>query len=116
VYPDWVAVPGIYYAGSGLYFGVGFGVGLFAAFGWGWHHWGFDWHGRRMTYNHAPYISHSRTFVNRHNFDRAGAHFNQTGAFVAAALRELRLSIHGQACKATLVRSGTFSGLITAAS
>jgi hypothetical protein len=111
VYPDWVAVPGIYYAGSGLYFGVGFGVGLFAAFGWGWHHWGFDWHGRRMTYNHAPYISHSRTFVNRHNFDRAGAHFNQTGPFRGGGPARTP-AFHPQAGAQIHpgVRSGTFSG------
>jgi len=80
-YPGWVAVPGIYYAGPDVYFGIGFGVGLFAGFGWGWDDWGFDWHHRRMIYNHAPYISHSRTFVNRHAFDHGVAHFDHTAAF-----------------------------------
>jgi uncharacterized membrane protein YgcG len=79
-YPGWVGVPGIFYDGPDLYFGTGFGVGLFAGFGWGWNDWGFDWHNRRMTYNHAPYISHSRTFVNRHAFDQGGAHFDHGGA------------------------------------
>ena len=39
-YPDWVGVPGAYYAGPCLYWGLGFDVGLFAGVGWGWHHWG----------------------------------------------------------------------------
>jgi len=79
-YPGWVGVPGVFYDGPDLYFGTGFGVGLFAGFGWGWHDWGFDWHNRRITYNHAPYISHSRTFVNRHAFDQGGARFDHGGA------------------------------------
>jgi hypothetical protein len=78
-YPGWVAVPGIYYAGPDLYFGMGFGLGLYAGFGWGWRDWGFDWHDRRMLYHHAPYRSHSRTFVDRHGFDH-GAHFDLRGA------------------------------------
>jgi hypothetical protein len=80
-YPGWFAVPGIYYAGPNLYFGMGFGVGLFAGFGWGWYGWGFDWHNRTMLYNHAPYLSHSRTFVNRNGFDHGDAHFDHTATF-----------------------------------
>ena len=72
-YPGWVGVPGIYYGGSDLYFDAALGVGLFGGFGWGWHDWGFDWRHRRMTYNHAPYISHSPTFANRHDFDHRSA-------------------------------------------
>ena len=86
-YPGWVGVPGIYYSGSDLYFDAGLGVGLFGGFGWGWHDWGFDWRNRRMTFNHAPYISHSRTFANRRAFDqrsarvdRGAAHFDQVPA------------------------------------
>jgi len=67
-YPGWYPVPGIFLAGAGIGFGIGFGVGFFGGFGWGWHHWGYDWHGRRAIYNHNTYISHSRTIVNRNNF------------------------------------------------
>jgi hypothetical protein len=74
-YPGWVGVPGVYYAGPDPYFGVG-GVGLAAGFGWAWRDWGFDWRNRRVTYNHAPYISHSRTFANRHDFDRGSERFD----------------------------------------
>src|SRR6266436_971185 len=62
-YPGWYAVPGIFWGGVGLSFGIGFGIGYFGGFGWGWHHWGYDWHGRTAIYNHNTYISHSRTFA-----------------------------------------------------
>lgn len=80
-YPGWVGVPGIFYDGTGLYFGAGIGVGLFAGVAWGWHDWGFDWHDRRALYHQAPYISHGRTFVHRHDFDRGGPHFDHGPAF-----------------------------------
>src|ERR1700737_5432819 len=67
-YPGWYPEPGIFLAGVGIGFGVGFGVGFLGGFGWGWHHWGYDWHGRSVIYNHNTYISHSRTIVNRNNF------------------------------------------------
>ena len=66
-YPGWYPEPGIFLAGVGIGFGVGFGVGFFGGFGWGWHHWGYDWHGRSAIYNHNTYISHSRTIINRNN-------------------------------------------------
>jgi len=67
-YPWWVAVPGVYIDGPGIYFGAGFGIGFFAGFGWGWPAWGFDWHRRWMLYHHGVYVSHSRTFFH-HGFD-----------------------------------------------
>jgi len=76
-YPGWVAVPGIYYAGPGLYWGLGFDVGLFAGFGWGWHHWGFDWHHRALVHDRAPWHSQSRAFG---HFGRPGAPFEHRGA------------------------------------
>jgi hypothetical protein len=69
-YPGWYPEPGIFLAGVGIGFGLGFGVGFFGGFGWGWHHWGYDWHGRSVIYNHNTYVSHSRTIVNRNNFNR----------------------------------------------
>jgi uncharacterized membrane protein YgcG len=71
-YPWWVTVPGVYVDGPGIYFGAGFGIGFFGGFGWGWPAWGFDWHGRRMMYHHAVYVSHSRTFFH-HGFDHGQA-------------------------------------------
>jgi hypothetical protein len=115
-YPGWVDVPGIYFAGPDLYFG--FGVGLFAGFGWGWNDWGFDWHDRRMTYRHAPYFSHGRTFVNRHDVDQRGARFDHAPAPFdhTAAFRgggpERTPAFHQQPGAQSQVgaRSGAFSG------
>jgi hypothetical protein len=71
-FPGWYPYPGLFWAGPGIGFGLGFGVGLFAGFGWGWHNWGYDWHGGgRVVYNHNTYISHSRTIVNRNHFHSA---------------------------------------------
>src|SRR3989442_10122569 len=75
-YPGWYPVPGIFLAGAGIGFGIGFGVGFFGGYGWGWHHWGCDWHGHRVIYNHNTYISHSRTIINRNNFNRGRGNFS----------------------------------------
>jgi len=61
-YPGWYPVPGIFWGGAGLSFGVGFGIGYFGSFEWGWGHWGYDWHDRRAFFDHHEFISHSREF------------------------------------------------------
>ena len=71
-WPGWYPYPGIWYGGPYLSFGAGFGIGFFGGFGWGWPHWGFDWHNRFPIYNHDRYYSRSNTFYNRSNFYRAG--------------------------------------------
>jgi uncharacterized membrane protein YgcG len=72
-WPGWYPYPGIWFGGPYLSFGLGFGVGWFGNFGWGWNHWGFDWHNRFAIYNHNRYYSRSNTFYNRSNFYRGGA-------------------------------------------
>jgi uncharacterized membrane protein YgcG len=72
-WPGWYPYPGIWYGGPYLFFGVGFGIGFFGGFGWGWPHWGFDWHNHYAIYNHNRYYSRSTTFYNRSNFYRGGA-------------------------------------------
>ena len=67
-WPGWYPYPGIWYGGPYLSFGIGFGIGFFGGFGWGWPHWGFDWHHRYPIYNHYRYYSQSRTFYNRSNY------------------------------------------------
>jgi uncharacterized membrane protein YgcG len=62
VYPGWSPIAGLYGDGPGVLFGVGLGVGLFAGLGWGWHHWGADWHDHRLMHDHAPYVAHSTAF------------------------------------------------------
>jgi len=72
--------PGFYYAplpgvvfGTGLAigFGIGIGIGVFAHWGWGWNNWRLGWHSRMVVFNHATYITHSRTVIN-HGFNRPG--------------------------------------------
>jgi hypothetical protein len=107
-YPGWVGVPGVFYNGPDLYFGTGLGVGLVAGLGWGWNEWGFDWHNRRINHNHAPYISHSRTFFNRHGLDRGGAHLDRTAAFHGSS-PERTPAVHVQAT-GVQIRPGAYSG------
>jgi hypothetical protein len=71
-WPGWYPYPGIWFGGPYLNFGMGFGIGWFGGFGWGWGHWGFNWGGRYAMYNHGRYYSGSRTFYNRSNAYRAG--------------------------------------------
>jgi hypothetical protein len=80
-YPGWYPVPGIFLGGVGLSFGLGFGVGYFGGFGWGWHHWGYDWHDRRAFFDHREFESHSREFGHDgfHHGDFAHGNFGHGG-------------------------------------
>src|SRR5689334_2401018 len=118
-YPGWYPVPGIFFAGPAISFGIGFGVGYFGGFGWGWHHWGCDWHGHRVIYNHNTYISHSRTIINRSNFGHSFNHnnFNRANFNHGNAFRGNRPGGGGSAFHGPLAphfqpgsRSGAFSG------
>jgi Protein of unknown function (DUF3300) len=72
-WPGWYPYPGIWFDGPYLSFGVGFGIGWYGGFGWGWNNWGFDWHHRYAVYGHGRYYSRSNTFYNRANFGRGGS-------------------------------------------
>jgi uncharacterized membrane protein YgcG len=72
-YPGWVGDPGAF-AGPGIAFGLGIGVGVFGGFGWGWHNWGADWHGRGVVYNHNGYFPHDRPYGDHDHFDHG--HFD----------------------------------------
>jgi len=67
-WPGWYPYPGIWDEGPYLSFGIGFGIGFFGGYGWGWHHWGFDWHNHYAVYNHDRYYSRSRVFYNRNYY------------------------------------------------
>src|SRR6266404_4224101 len=71
-WPGWYPYPGIWYGGPYLSFGVGFGIGHYGGYGWGWHHWGSDWHHRVVIHDHDRYYSRSTTFYNRNNYYRTG--------------------------------------------
>ncbi len=109
-YPGWYPVPGIFLAGVGIGFGIGFGVGFFGGYGWGWHHWGYDWHGRTVIYNHNTYISHSRTIINRNNFNHGN--FNHGNALHGSRPGGGSPGFHGSSAPRFQpgTRSGAFSG------
>ena len=113
-YPGWYPVPGIFLGGVGIGFGIGFSVGFFGGYGWGWHHWGYDWHGRTAIYNHNTYISHSRTIINRNNFNHG--EFNRGGLNHGNTFRGSRQGggpgFHGSSAPHFQpgTRSGAFSG------
>jgi hypothetical protein len=95
MFPGWYPYPGLFWDGPGIGFGLGFGIGFFAGFGWGWNHWGYDWHGGgRVIYNHSAYMSHSRTIVDRSSIRANREDFNRASASRAS----------------TGMRSGAFSG------
>jgi uncharacterized membrane protein YgcG len=71
-WPGWYPYPGIWYGGPYLSFGIGYGVGFLAGFGWGWPHWGFGWHNRYVVYHNTRYYSNSRTFYDRNAYYRGG--------------------------------------------
>jgi hypothetical protein len=71
-WPGWYPYPGIWFGGPSLFFGAGFGIGFFGGYGWGWHHWGYDWHNHYASFNHERYFSHSTTFYNRNAYYRGG--------------------------------------------
>jgi len=84
-WPGWYPYPGIWYEGPYLSFGVGFGIGFYGGYGWGWHHWDSDWHDRHVTHDHDRYDSRSKTFYNRNNFfrdrgERGGVNGGRGGA------------------------------------
>jgi hypothetical protein len=63
-WPGWYWYPGLYFTSPGIAFGIGVGVVLFAGFGWGWHHWGFDWGRHAVLFNHNTYVSRSTRMIN----------------------------------------------------
>jgi uncharacterized membrane protein YgcG len=74
-WPYWYNYPGIWWGGPSLYFGgIGFGIGFYGGYGWGWNHWGTNWGGHTIIYNHNTYYSHSNTFYNRNNYYRNGGY------------------------------------------
>ena len=111
IWPDWYWYPGLFLPGPGITFGIGFGTGFFGGFGWGWQHWSPDWHRSTIIFNHATYISRSRTFVNRSYYvNRARANFNRPAGFHSTP--EFHgVPQHGLAAHAPSgMHSGAFSG------
>jgi hypothetical protein len=112
IWPGWYSYPGLYLAGPGIGFGLGFGIGFFGGFGWGWGHWGYDWRGHGILFDHHGYVSHSRVFVNRNNFNRAGGFHGNAGFHGGGASRGFGGGQHGFAAPHAQSggHSGAFSG------
>jgi Protein of unknown function (DUF3300) len=115
VFPGWYPYPGLFLAGPGIAFGLGFGLGSFGGFGWGWHYWGFDWHGGgRVVYNHNTYSSHSRTIVNRNNFNSSRGNFSRSAGFRDSsgshAMSDTRSSAFSGFSHGSIARGNSFRG------
>jgi hypothetical protein len=115
-WPGWYPYPGIWYDGPYLSFGIGFGIGFFGDFGWGWHHWGFDWHNHYPTFDRGRYYSRSNTFYNRSSINRGGGArggaFNRPGP-TASPFNGNKQAARGYAAPGgeSGTRSGAFSGI-----
>jgi Protein of unknown function (DUF3300) len=114
-WPGWYPYPGIWWDGPYLSWGIGFEMGWFGGFGWGWGHWGFDWHHRYAVYDHNRYYSHSTTFYNRNNVYRGGAArgggFNRPGPATRPFDGDSRAARgYAEPRGQSGVRSGAFSG------
>ena len=70
-WPGWYPYPGIWYDDPVIFFGDGFGTSFYGGYGWGWHHWGCDWHHHYALYDHARYYSPSRTSYDRDTLYRS---------------------------------------------
>lgn len=102
-WPGWVDVPGVWYDGPGLYFGVGFGLGPFWGYGWGWPAWGFNWWGGGIYFGGYHYWG--RGFD---HFDRGRYYGGHPGFGYRGAPDER--SSRGFGGRAPGTRSGPFSG------
>jgi uncharacterized membrane protein YgcG len=67
-WPGWYPYPGLYLDGPGFAFGIGFPIGFYGGYGWGWNHWGYNWRGGGVEFGRHPYFSHSNVIVNRGGF------------------------------------------------
>jgi uncharacterized protein DUF3300 len=106
-YPGWITVPGVFLTGPGIYFGAGFGIGFFTGFSWGWPAWACDWHGRRVVFHNAAFVSRGRTF-DRPRFDHGGL---ERGGFERGGL-EPRGVEHGAFERDGLERAGIEHGAL----
>jgi len=108
MFPGWYPYPGLFWDGPGIGFGLGFGIGFFAGFGWGWNHWGYDWHGGRGLYNHNAYMSHSSTIVDRNSIRANREDFNRASASRASA--GIRSGAFGGFNSGGMARASSFRG------
>jgi hypothetical protein len=109
-YPWW----GI--GGPYVSFGIGFGIGPFFGFGWGWPHWGFDWYHHGIVWGGHPYVWQSHAFYDRNAYFHGGfrgGFRGQEGFRAAPSDRGMRgFATPGRAGPATRSgRTGAFGGI-----
>jgi len=80
-WPYWVDVPGVWWGGPGIYFGVGFPIAPFFGFGWGWGGWGLDWHHWGVFYHGGPYFGHGPAFFDRGRYYGGNRGFAHPGGY-----------------------------------
>jgi hypothetical protein len=112
IWPGWAPYPGLYLAGPGIEFGVGYGFGFYTGFGWGWNGWGVDWQRHDVMFNHGAFVSRSPTFINRANFARGRTEFNSAAGSRAGFAGGSNASYHRTSTPGagSGVRSSAFSG------
>jgi uncharacterized membrane protein YgcG len=71
-WPGWYPYPGIWFGGPYLSWGIGFPIGFYGGYGWGWSRWGSNWNNHVIVYNNNRYYSQSRTFYNRNTYYKYG--------------------------------------------
>jgi hypothetical protein len=102
-WPGWVSVPGIWWDGPGIYLGLGFAIGPFWGFGWGWPVWRVDWFHHGLFFHGAPYFARGPAFFNRYYYYRGRPGFARPLPF------DRRFS-RGFVAPRPGIRSGPFSG------
>jgi hypothetical protein len=115
-WPGWYPYPGIWFGGPYLSFGMGFGIGFFGGFGWGWNHWGFNWGGHYATFGGGRYYSRSNTFYNRSSINRGGGArggFSNRPGPTASPFNGNKQAARGYAAPRgqSGTRSGAFNGI-----
>ena len=109
-WPYWVAVPGLWWSGPGIYFSISFYIGPFFRFGWGWPAWAVDWHHWGIYYHHAPFFPRGPAFFDRRAFYGGRPGFARPdafrGGFAGRDFRGFAAPRNGLG-----IRSGAFSGI-----
>jgi Protein of unknown function (DUF3300) len=102
-WPGWVDVPGVWWDGPGLYFGIGFGLGPFWGYAWGWPYWGFDWWGGGIYWHGGHYGPRGWDHFDRDRYYQGHPGFGYRGAPDERSSR-------GFGGRSPGLRSGPFSG------
>ncbi|MFL9933799.1 DUF3300 domain-containing protein [Paraburkholderia sp. RL18-103-BIB-C] len=76
LWPGWYRDPDLYLDGPGIVFGVGFDLGYFGGYGWGWRHWRPDWHHRAVWFDGGQYVWHNRSLIDANHFFHGNDGFN----------------------------------------